>query len=318
MKLKNIFFAGLIAIIGLSGCDEVANPIKPTQLASILPTTPPAFIDSSVSTGSSSYLQYKMLLEDCTGHLCTNCPTAAANAETVLISPIGHQVVFMEDNVGFDAVPEDSGNGARPGAYSTDYRCMAGNKWCTDFKVNQFPWGMTNREGAPGSTFVLYIANYVDSCNTIVGRNTPGGPAVTIDIHDSCWTSPRIIGATFKLHFYKTLAGGSGDSYLLQACIVEDSIEDWQVNNGVNDSTYWKRNTLRGTFDLVGTGITIPNTNAGTSWTSFQTYDFTKGENGKAAGWNMAHCYIVAFVSAGASNATSPYEVIQAEMIKME
>ena len=312
MKLKNIFFAGLIAVVGLSGCDEVANPIKPSQIIGVLPTTPPAFINSSDSTGPNTYKQYKMLLEDCTGHLCTNCPLAATDAETVLNSPIGHQVILMEDNIGFDAIPQDTTAGARVGAFLTDYRCMAGNNWCTQFFINAFPWGMVNREGAPNHTFALYL-NYVDSCNTIVGRNT--SPAVTIDIHDSVWTSPRIMGATFKLNFLKTLSGGS---YLLETCIVEDSIEDWQVDNGVFDSTYWKRNTLRGSFDLVGTGTTIPITTAGTSWTSFQTYNFTTGENGKAAGWNMAHCYIVAFVYSSSGNTASPSEVIQTEMIKLE
>ncbi|HTB31120.1 MAG TPA: hypothetical protein VK808_03790 [Bacteroidia bacterium] len=317
MKLKNIFFTGLIAVTGLSGCDEVANPIKSKQIIGILPTTPPSDTNSSKNPNV-----YKMLLEDCTGHLCTNCPLAATDAEAVLRSSFGNQVILMEDNVGFDAIPQDTVNGCRLGAFLTDYRCVAGNNWCTDFNMNSvgFPYGMTNREGAEigHSTFVLYN-NYYDSCNTLVTiRNTT--PAVTIDIHDSVWTSPRIMGATFKLNFLKTLSGGS---YLLETCIVEDSIEDWQDDNGVFDSTYMKRYTLRGSFDLNGNGVTIPVTTAGTTWTSFQTYNFATGENGKAGGtsnskpWNIANCYIVAFVYSSGENTNNPWEIVQAEMIKI-
>ena len=67
-------------------------------------------------------------------------------------------------------------------------------------------------------------------------------------------------------------------------------------------------------------GTVIPSTvtsTAGSSWSTFQTYDFNKGENGKAANWNMAKCYIVAFVYNASTN-TTPYVVVQAEMIKVE
>lgn len=315
MKLKNIFLGLLISTTAFWSCDEIATPIKPTVYTT-LPTTPPAFTNSSDSTGATSYTQYKMLLEVCGGHLCTNCPLGQADAEAVLSSTIGGQVVFMQDEEGPESSTSalDIPTGAPAGSFQVNYQCTADSTWFYLFgSPNEFPFGMVNREGY--TTNVIYL-NYQDSCNTIVTRNA--SPAVTIRIQDSCWTNPRIIGANFKLTFLKTLSG----SYSLVTLIVEDSIADWQDSDSHYVSNYMHRNILRGAFgnniggSVSGTGI--PTTTIGTVWTSYQTYDFTKGEFGKAAGWNMAHCYIVAFVYGSSSGAIDPYQVVQAEMIKME
>ncbi len=308
MKLKNIFFAAILAIIALSACDQISTPVIPKSIASILPTTPPAFIDSSATTGTNSYKQYKMLLEVCGGHLCTNCPLGQTDAEAIVTtSPIAGQVIFMQDEMGIDAT-EAPPSGAPAGSFLVDYQCAADSTWFYTFNPNQFPWGLVNRES--NWAFTLYL-NYQDSCSKIVSRNT--SPAVTIDIHDSCWTNPRIMGATFKVNILKPLTG----NYSLETLIVEDSIVDWQDDNSVYLSNYVHRNILRGAFgnNTGGNpwGVSITPLTTGSTFTSFQTYDFTNGEYGKAAVWNMAQCYIVAYVFNQTTN-----EVVQAEMIKVE
>jgi len=318
MKLINIFFAVLFSTLVLSACDEISTPIISKTVNSSLPSSMPAFTNISDSTGTTSYKQYKMLLEVMGGHLCTNCPLGQTDAEAVLSSSIGGQVVFMQDEMGPESstaaanIPSD----APAGSFQVDYQCAVDSTWWYIFgSPVTFPMGVVNREGAPNNMFVIYP--YQDSCTTIINRASNVTPAVTIRIEDSCWTNPRIIGANFKLTFLKPLSG----SYLLQTLIVEDSIIDWQVNNGAIISNFLHRNTLRGAFgnNTGGSipGVNIPATSVGTAWTSYQTYDFTNGENGKAAHWNMAHCYIVAFVYNSPNNA-SPYQVVQAEMIKVE
>jgi len=302
MKLKNIFFAVLVAAIAFFSCDKISNPIFSKQANSTLPNRTPDYTDSS-----TTYTEYKMLLEVCGGHSCTNCPLGEADAEGVVKSPIGGQVVFMQDEEGPEA-DTITYQGYPDSAFRKVYQCMADSTWYYRFgPPDKFPWGMVNREGAPNNTFVLY-ANYQDSASAIITtRNTQ--PVVTINIHDSCWTNPRIIGAEFQVKSLKSLSG-----YSLETLIVEDSIYDWQDDNSKYE-LYWHRNILRGAFGGSdgAWGIQIPNTTAGSTFTSYQTYDFTKGENGKAKGWNMAHCYIVAFVFN-----TTTYEVVQAEMIKIE
>jgi len=303
-----LFTIGSSLFTFFAGCDEIAHPLIQKQVYSNLPTTPPAYRDSS-----TNYNVYKVLLEDAMGHTCSNCPLAVYAGDAIIApsNSLSSQTVLLEENIGGYADTVTL-SGYPNYAFKKDYRCEAGNNWLSKFTINLFPWGMINRAGYPSNMFVVY-GNWSDSVTSQISKNPL--PSVTINIHDSCWTSPRIIGAEFQLTFKKALTG----NYLLETLIMEDSIIDWQLDNSVAygaDSLFVHRNVLRGSFDLVGTGITIPSTASSVvngSWTSYQTYDFVKGENGKAASWNMAHCYIVAFVYN-----QSNYEVVQAEMVKIE
>lgn len=334
MKLKNIFW-GLILVIAFNACDVITNPVKPKETTSVLPTTSPNYIDSSATSGAYSYKNYKVLLEDCMGDLCGNCPSASQIGDT-LISPTGGypygQIVMMEDNMGGFAVPDPAPGPDPPtvpaNAFATDYRCVASNAWCILFGLttSNYPVGLINRYGWNASAPNMDV-NYGGPNGTIwqdsIKGLISGNPSAiaTIDIHDSCWTSPRIIGATFKVTFNTALP--STNSYYLETVICEDHIISWQKDLDVLfgwDSTYDHRNVLRGAFGNntggLTTGVAIPasvSSTAGGTWTSFQTYDFTKGENGNAANWKMANCYIVAFVYNQATQA-----VVQAEMIKVE
>ncbi len=309
MKLKNIFLGVFLAALALSGCDVITNPLVQKTKNSKLPSTVPAFIDSSATSGKYSYQNYKVLVEDCMGHTCSNCPPAvyAGDALIAPASSVAGQVVLMEENMGGFA---DTVTYAQypDSAFRKDYRSEAGNNWLVEFAVGSYPWGMINRMGFP-ATDVLF-PNWLDSVNANINRNHSA--IATIQIHDSVWTSPRIIGADFEVTFKQTLTG----TYLLETAIIEDSINDWQLDGATiygADSVFWHRNVLRGSFDYTGIGTTISATTAGSTWSTFQTYDFTTGENGKAAKWNMAHCYLVAFVYNSTTKA-----VVQAEMIKME
>src|ERR1039457_3648932 len=79
----------LIFLLFFSSCDKITTPLKNVQGNSALPTTPPTFRDSSININ-----KLKVLLEDCTGHLCINCPLAAADAETLLQGAYGSQIVM--------------------------------------------------------------------------------------------------------------------------------------------------------------------------------------------------------------------------------
>jgi hypothetical protein len=310
MKLKNIFSAIVIAAFYLSGCDEIANPIIVKQSSSSLPNTPPTYLDSS-----TNYKVYKILLEDCTAHKCPNCPPAETEAVTLLTSSIGPQIVFMEDNMGTLAGTTPV-TGYPSYAFSRDYVCVADSNWNILFGIAAIglPAGMIDRMGYPNNMDYQY-SNWQTNIQSLITSNPSA--AVSIDIHDSCWVPQRILGAEFKVTFNQALTG----TFLLETAIVEDSIIDWQLDNALlygADSLFDHRDVLRGSFDLNGVGTTIPATTSGSTWTSYQTYNFNTGENGRAAGWNMSHCYVVAFIYNSPNNTTTPYQVVQAEMIKME
>ena len=307
MKLKIILLGALSAAIALTGCDVITNPIVQKQHNSSLPARNPDFIDSSSTDYNNTY---KILLEDYMGHTCSNCPPAVAEGET-LRGIYGNQLVLMEihngnyaDTVTIAGVPDS--------AFRKDYKCEAGDvTWRSEFKINQWPWGMVNRMGyVPSNSTFIFYTNWQDSIINAINANPT--QSVAIDIHDSCWVTERLIGVEFQTTFKKSLPG----TYVLETAIVEDSIVDWQTDANSSsgyDTNFVHHNVLRGSFDYLGNGTTITNTSLGNTWTSYQTYDFNKGENGKAAKWNMGRCYIVAFVYNSTTKA-----VVQAEMIKVE
>jgi len=329
MKLKNIYLTLVIVlVVALASCDEVSQPLKSTQTNSSLPNTPPTFRDSS-----TNYNVSKVLLEDCMGHLCPNCPPAVIVGDG-LIAPsnsLSSHIVLMEDNIGgFTAVGPVTG--LPDSAFEKDYRSVIGNAWGTilfDANTVGYPFGMINRRGYTNSSQSvtdMLFPNWQDTIQNILLAT----PQVTINIHDSCWVPQRIIGVELQVTFKTAFPTGT---YLLQTVIVQDSIIDWQKDNGSSsqfDTNFVHRNVLRGAFGNnsggLTAGVSIPtsvSSVAGGTWTSYQTYDFERGENGKAGGiginppWNMSHCYIVAFVYNSPSNA-APYQVVQAEMIKVE
>lgn len=322
MKLKNVFLVMMVSVATIWSCDKITNPLLPTQQNSSLPHRSPDFTDDN----SATYKTYKVLLEDCMGHLCDNCPAAVITADG-LIDPsnsLSSHIVMIEDHMGSFA-DTTTKNGFPDSSYRKDYTSIAGNYWCTNiFNPGSYPAGYINRKDSNGGTYNYNYANWQNAIQTLVNQNL-GVPPVEILIHDSCWVPERIIGVELKVTFTKALPG----NYNLETLIVEDSIFDWQLDNLVQQgysSNFDHRNVLRGAFgDTTGglnLGIGIPTTyssNIDSTWTSYQTYDFIRGEHGKADGkrlslaWKMNRCYIVAFVFNAATN-----QVVQAEMIKVE
>jgi hypothetical protein len=259
------------------------------------------------------------------GDKCPNCPLAVAIGDT-LISPTANRsyvnhIVLMEEDMGTFALTGSDGNYPSY-AFNTDYTSVAGNNWLKNlFNISLWPGGYINREGRINPSSYLPNISYTtwqDTVQNILGRSTP---SVEIQIQDSCWVPDRKIGVKFQVTFLQTPPAGD---YYLEPVIVEDHIISWQIDDLVAlqyDSAYDHRFVLRGSFDLNGSGALIPSASVakGSTWTSYQTYDFTKGENGKAGGingskpWNMANCYVVAFVYNSATQ-----QVYQADMVKIE
>src|ERR1700679_1109014 len=134
MKLKNILGILLVASVAFSACDEIANPVIQKQRNSSLPNRIPDFIDSSATSGTYSYLNYKVLVEDCMGHTCSNCPPAVYAGDALIASSYAHvgRVVLMEENMGnfadtttYSQYPDS--------AFRKDYTSEAGNHWLSEF-----------------------------------------------------------------------------------------------------------------------------------------------------------------------------------------
>ncbi len=319
MAPRKIYWTIFLCIVVLSACDKISQPLQSKIINSTLPNTPPNFRDSSATSGPSSYKNYKVLVEDCMGHLCSNCPPAVFVGDS-LIAPTATypgQVIVMEENMG-DFAKAGTVAGYPPYAFAVDYTCLAGNTWHNQFQSIEalgYPAGLIDRRFGPANIYYLNWDNTIN--DTLIPNNST--PSIEINIHDSCWTLQKIIGVKIQVTDVRPLSG----NYSLEVVIIEDSIVDWQ-KDGLKasgyDSLFLHRNVLRGAFgnNMGGLpfGSAIPpsvTSTSDSSWISYQTYDFTKGENGRAAGWNMERCRIVAFVFNEAT-----YQVVQAEMIGVE
>jgi len=327
-----VFCIGLL-LLAVTSCDKVTNPIIATTKYATLPTTTPDHI--TMSTGDNLT---KVLLEDYMGHFCTNCPAAVTVADGILSGPNGNQVVSMEVNVGYEAdTAHTKGGPAVPGglpdtAFKNNYITTAGTAWdaaLTDCGVQGWPQGMIDRHGynnppGPGSPDVQY-SDWADSVSTIL-TTTP--QVASISMVDSCWIKQQIFGTQVKVALNN--APTTGYTYYLQMAVVEDSIADWQINGGTALQYYIHHFVLRS--DINGSwGNEITFTGAGIPVTNYYTFTSTNFRyNGTslitttsapavpAKLWNMAHCYVIAFLYQRTNgNLGSDYKVLQAQIVHL-
>ncbi len=324
MKAKHWLMLVSVSLVAavISSCDKITNPIIAKNVYSALPNTPPDHVTQTTDSTST-----KVLLEDYMGHFCTNCPAAVSAAEAILNGPHGNQVVSMEVNVGFDA---DTAGGPSapllpPGlpdtAFKVDYRTTAGTDWDNTL-VNStnlgVPQGMVDR---------LHVdANYdqdiqYSNWGTIVDSIIATPQLASITMVDSCWLKQQIFGTAVTINL-KT-APKSGYSYYLEMVVVEDSVEDWQTN-GTSDVQYFihrfvLRSAINGSW---GDQLTL---SQNTPITKYYTFTSTKFRFNSATIanppqvparlWNMAHCYVIAFLYQRNNGQTNDYSVLQAQIL---
>ncbi|MCK9618131.1 MAG: Omp28-related outer membrane protein [Lentimicrobiaceae bacterium] len=80
----------------------------------------------------------KVLLEDFTGHLCINCPSAAEKAKE-LKTIYGENLYIIAHHAGEFAEPQTSGN------YTADFRNPSSNELYAEFGITYNPVGLINR-----------------------------------------------------------------------------------------------------------------------------------------------------------------------------
>jgi hypothetical protein len=117
--------SSLLALALLTGCDIVDLP-KGEQAGPV----------------PISGVTRRVLLEDCTGHLCPNCPEAAEIAEQ-LKDVYGDRLVIvaMHMSTTFAAPQAPIGDGI----YDDDFRTLAGNQYESMFQVDGLPKGLIDR-----------------------------------------------------------------------------------------------------------------------------------------------------------------------------
>ncbi|MDB4533987.1 Omp28 family outer membrane lipoprotein [Vicingaceae bacterium] len=290
--MKNLTLS-IIAIIGalsFNSCDKVDTPLA----QELLDTDGIVWDDSSYVESSST--MRKVLIEEFTGHTCTNCPQGAAELEN-LITTYGNQIVpmgihsdatFCDPRVFADGTPAQFINGVA--AYTTDFRTDDGDVYRNTFNVNGIPKGFVSRR-SNGTPFGF---TQWDSEIQLIQADVP---AVSIGLSTLYNDSARTVKTVVTTNWLSSSAG----DYKLQIQLVEDSLVDWQLDAGVDVPDYLHRHVFRGSIN--GTwGSDIPSANQGDIYTQEFSYVIP-------ANFKKKDCIIVAFVYQD----NPSYEIIQAE-----
>lgn len=226
-----------------------------------------------------------VLLEDYTGHLCTNCAPAATMANS--IHALYPEQVFV---IAVHAGPFAKPNPVSHYPYLTgDYRSETGDAWYahSPFNINVNPKGMVNRR-----PFKNNLSFGTSDWNQAVSDAVKLPKMAVMTIHNTYSTQLKQMTSQVDVKLLSAYAG----KVTLTVCILEDSIYGGQLNNIPPDSMpiiknfrfmHVLRTSLNGSF-----GEEIANNpDAGTLVRKTFNFDFTP------VSWIPEHCSIIAFIS---------------------
>ena len=287
--MKKILILLFVPATLLLSCDKVENPIP------IADNVPVAGIswDDSLYVESTASLR-KIVLEEFTGHRCSECPGGSIKIEQ-LVTTYGSQLIPVSFHAGFFAEPLVAGSGK----YESDYRTEIGETFnnFSLFAPTGYPAGMVNRIELNGK-----ITNGKNDWETIIQQIKDDAPKVKIQIQSLYDDSTRTIKEVVETEWLTT----ESNNYKLQVYVLENHIVDWQ-KDGTNDiATYDHKHVLRKALNTAF-GTDIPSAIAGNTFTNEDLF-FVLPE-----AWNVDNCSIVALVY----DATT-YEILQAEEIHIK
>ena len=264
----------IITTLFFIGCDKIDTPLADP---------------SSGNGGDDTTIARRILMEEFTGHYCTNCPQGADEMAR-LVGVYGKQIIPISLHAG-----DQTFNEPHPGSgkYETDFRTPAGNAYAIQFQPFGLPSGMVSRESTgtaiPFSQWEAKIITLKDLA-----------PIAEITINTTYNSGTREVSIDIETEWL--LDGGSTD-YKLQVYIIEDHIIDWQLNGSTDVANYEHRHVFRGAINTTwGEAITTATTQG-----SKDNKSYTKILN---AGWNEDNCEIVAFIYKQGPD----YEVMQANI----
>lgn len=192
----------LVLLTALASCDIVDLPKD--GLATPIPP-------------GSGTVTRRVLLEDCTGHLCTFCPEAAVIAEG-LKGVYGDRMVIVAVHMSstFAAPQAPVGDGI----YDTDFRTEAGNAYEQQFLINGLPKGLINR-----TPFNNSMAISRSSWSSAVAQLIDQPAAIDLWVDSLAFNSgSNAITATVKAAVLTALPAAQN----LTLYLTEDHIIDWQ------------------------------------------------------------------------------------------
>lgn len=263
-----------------NACDKIEEPYITMSDEQPVTVEFPALDPNAVSR--------KILLEEYTGHRCSNCPKGHAKIEE-LHNIFGDTLIA----VGIHATPLAAPS---PGeGYTYDFRTETGNTLADEYHINFIPRGIVNRgmeeNGLPVSRWESKI------------KDADRTPVAAIQMIDQFNMADDNM---LKINVRVTVLRGGISPMSLSLFMVEDSIVQPQLNGDERIDDYVHNHVLRG--GLNG-DYGVPLSGSGT-WKdeSVWTYGYRVDFNGKD--WNPDHCSVVAILLD-----KETHEVLQVEKV---
>lgn len=284
-----ILLSSLLALALLSGCDIINTP----KGESAQPVNP--------VTGVTR----RVLLEDCTGSRCSNCPAAAdiADGLQTLYNGNEERVIVVAINM----VAQYSAPLPPPSPYTTDFRTPAGDAYAIQYDMAALglPRGLINRKPYNGSAGIAR-SNWGSAVAQVI--DLPADMDVWFDSFNFNSATDQVT-TTVKVAVINAING----PHNITVYLTEDHVIDWQLDNrfpGNEDiPDYDHRHVLRDNLNGTWGDVIIP-TSAQPGDTLTKSFTYTLPAAGAVNHViNTANCALVAYVysTAGADQ----YEVKQ-------
>lgn len=296
MKMKKLLILFLITIVFIS-CDKIEGPYRINN-------------GNGNPIDTNTFIK-KILLEDYSGHTCSNCPNAARELEA-LIDIYGDKIVPITVHVGKTYARPYSPSQAPK--YQYDFRTQAGESWNNLFQITNLglPKGMVNRIGVQNSTHGAEVTNWNPIIQSILNDSPNFG--INISSNSSANNSGFVNQLDFDISI-KILNTLQGDFNLI-VCLTEDSIVNWQkdiaATPNVDVENYVHRHVLRASIntewgELLQTSSSYYkddeiNKNYSINLDELQQFNINYSlntlelGNGNSGEWNINKLYIVVFI----------------------
>ena len=246
MKLYKFLLSALVVTSAFTSCDEIDENERYIELP-------------------AAEVQRKVLLEDYTGQMCTNCPDAHRLIASMQAQYPG-QVIAVAIHAGSFGILEGS-NPKILGLMQPE-----GNEYATHFGIDAYPSAVINRVGGAIATMTDWSAAVRNEIEKESHLDIELGAEILSD---------------GTLSIAGTLIPSADINGKLQIWVTENGISAMQIDNGKPITDYVHNHVYRTSVtDLWGDAVSLKSG----IYKEF-AYQITTKEN-----WNKANLHIVAFV----------------------
>lgn len=288
MKTKKLLPIAFALVVMLQGCDKIEGPYSEGNNGGGVVDTSCADL-TGIDSLNNDTLQ-RVLLEEYTGHTCTNCPAAHQAAQS-LHALYGDQLVIVAIHCGSYARIESHPDSS----YHYDWRTTTGNDIYGRYLLTSqsFPTGCVQRTKNSANIYATAHGAWGASIAPYITQK----PAAKLRITNTYNAANRTITSTINTGFLKDIPA----SLNLTVLYTEDSIIKWQKNGSFNDPNYLHRHALRGTLNgSIGAVLCK-------SFLSGQSYTQTYSSDAMRSDIVPEHVSVVAILY----NTNTPWEVVQ-------